>query len=1740
MKRIIKTVFGVIALTAAILLMSSCKLSKNDKDIAVVDDSIFSPNIDSVLVLGEGASDEQAKRIKDTYYSLLQKELKVAASESEKTEHKIILGKNDSEISQKAYRALELLEKESESDVGFVIYAKSSSVAIAFDPNSFGVDVALEEAVSAFIEHFMRTDTLKLDDGVVYKSTFDPFSWQEQRDKENVEALWNVRKSQLTNILNNNDAAEEIIEGLKNLYTIYDQNQRRGAWLANLYDPVTGGFYYSNSARNNIGYAPDLESTAQAIGIVESVLIGYQGTLGDYFGEEISGKFVRFVKDMQNSQNGYFYHPQWKRELVDANPERRSRDLLNAISVLDNFGAKPTYDTPNGIKGDGIQSIGNVVSTVHLTSPLVESKPSIVSVSSISNDDLYIPAYLTSKENFEEYISSLNLKNDISSAAEELLSKTSIILKRDLMLEEQGAQYRFADICSNALLKYQKNSGLWVSKNDITFKAINEFSSIVKIFSGLGKVLPSYDEAFESIADYMQSHTEEDISEITSISDCFATLSLLKDNVNRHGTENDKRYLHWWISEILTDLIDITRQSLFAFAIDDGSFALSANGNSGEAFGMPIAVTSIVEGNVYATLLATKNLWLSIFNVIGIGNIPVYGKYDRMIFQSTLFDMGVIIKNEIPKAEPIDFEAEDVGDSAEAIISSTIKSGGSVTVADGPKEYGKVLNIVSHTNGEDKHTFKLASRSDNASCNVFELDMCVLPDTENGAFLQLWFAPEIYMIRLSKDGDFIRFHDVSSLSAPHAFIHYLGKDVKVGEWFNLRVEYYVGAADTVRIKVFLNGECIVVGDNYYGSYKLENNIEPASNYTGFLINPTSGYRSNILIDNVIAEQNYMTYAPESNGSGTILRNVDAPSGKQKVHNFESTDQGKLPDGFTVNGNSSLSSVVTDLDGNKCLSVGSGGGTLALPMIQRGSDQNSALLYFDVAIDESSEAGAKYDLSFNEFSYKERSFASIQLLIIEDGGRKYVTFAESSSKITGDVFSNVKIPLEEKFTLSLQIFFKQGVLLIGVNGETVAVSDNVLKEIQRRYLGGVTITNVTSTVSSRILIDNLVCERAYADFDKVTKPSLDRTTHTFESLEGIESAGNIYIVSEALSFDNATYGSYIRIPVNSRSSINTYGYLSFSVTNLYIKSDGVIVSLDDNKLGKIAAFLLLASNEGVSIYEYTENGRYSTPIASVSDSSFNFGIEYSSLLESCNILINGNYVASTSVSYVFEGLASNFDTVTLEALGKSGLQIDNLIAETTGSLFTKPKYAIANRDDSLEVMTYETSSFAMLPKRISLSLGSVASVLRVRESVIRGQASRVLEINSGLDASQNDYITFFKTKSASSFNAVAFETDMMLNPTTNEMTLEIEPQSDAKKAYFISIKAYKNGNKMLLKGTGSDFSEELDIRAGEWFKFRMEYTKTNYDFNYDGVADVLVRVYINGNLVARGFTPYYKDAIVDAAVVSRIRACVNAKFSGKVYLDNTVFEQFKMSYDAPLPPDTDVLTYEPGVITSKLQSVMGSSTGTVKIVDMTVDDAVTKVLRFVTAAGGVDRLKISPTVNLVGANGLSFETDLMIKSDTLPAVFYLEPITSGENPAVRLILTAKADGAVTLSTREHSEIKIGEVGKWIHLKLTYMNPRIDYNGDNLRDLLYKVYIGDSDTPILTGYMPCSSGEYYNPSQITHVRLYAPNTTVGEFYLDNTMNWQMIMTADEAPPREEDSLPPGHENDDSLTDSDGWTK
>ena len=50
----------------------------------------------------------------------------------------------------------------------------------------------------------------------------------------------------------NKELADEIYKSIKNIYELYTDDMI--SWMANLYDPDTGGLYYSNSARNTIGY----------------------------------------------------------------------------------------------------------------------------------------------------------------------------------------------------------------------------------------------------------------------------------------------------------------------------------------------------------------------------------------------------------------------------------------------------------------------------------------------------------------------------------------------------------------------------------------------------------------------------------------------------------------------------------------------------------------------------------------------------------------------------------------------------------------------------------------------------------------------------------------------------------------------------------------------------------------------------------------------------------------------------------------------------------------------------------------------------------------------------------------------------------------------------------------------------------------------------------------------------------------------------------------------------------------------------------------------------------------------------------------------------------------------------------------------------------------------------------------------------------------------------------------------
>ena len=126
------------------------------------------------------------------------------------------------------------------------------------------------------------------------------------------------------------------MEKIRELLSIYDE--RIYLWLAGLYDKNEGGFYFSNSARDTDGFLPDIESTAQAIRILKSSgLFDEDVPYTDIFPPETSKAIVNFFTSKQAS-DGYFYHPQWGKNITS---NRKQRDMRWALFALEKFNVEP-------------------------------------------------------------------------------------------------------------------------------------------------------------------------------------------------------------------------------------------------------------------------------------------------------------------------------------------------------------------------------------------------------------------------------------------------------------------------------------------------------------------------------------------------------------------------------------------------------------------------------------------------------------------------------------------------------------------------------------------------------------------------------------------------------------------------------------------------------------------------------------------------------------------------------------------------------------------------------------------------------------------------------------------------------------------------------------------------------------------------------------------------------------------------------------------------------------------------------------------------------------------------------------------------------------------------------------------------------------------------------------------------------------------------------------------------------
>ena len=441
---------------------------------------------------------------------------------------------------------------------------------------------------------------------------------QRKLDSEDIIKRWDALESQIAERYDDS-TAKRVRCAFEDFYKDMYSEGDLGLWLGNLYDHNIGGFYYSNSARDNEGFLPDLESTRQALYLI--FRLGAPevfGSVGEMYPDWMKERILKFTKDLQD-ENGYFYHPQWERSLTDSKPHRRGRDLNWACQIFDWFGGAPTYDTPIGVKGDGRLSDGTqVVGFSHRETETAAPKEELVT------------PHLKDREAFEEYLAGLDLNGNSYVVSNALESQGRQIYERDKVLREMGADYSLTEILIEWFRSHQDpKTGLFTYRAP-DCEGVNGMLKACGAVNYIKKPFPNPLRAIESAIAMIEGGGYEVTSVCDVLNPWYGINQLLK-NIDLYGdsaeeTEKYKKY----IFDHVPEMIMATKKRILQFKKPDGSFSFGVKHSSPTSQGHPVAVKGSYEGDVNATNIGAAAIIAHIFDLVGVQIIPVFTLADKM------------------------------------------------------------------------------------------------------------------------------------------------------------------------------------------------------------------------------------------------------------------------------------------------------------------------------------------------------------------------------------------------------------------------------------------------------------------------------------------------------------------------------------------------------------------------------------------------------------------------------------------------------------------------------------------------------------------------------------------------------------------------------------------------------------------------------------------------------------------------------------------------------------------------------------------------------------------------------------------------------------------------------------------------------------------------------------------------------------------------------------------------------
>lgn len=591
-----------------------------------------------------------------------------------------------------------------------------------------------------------------------------------------------------------------MLEAFKKFDEAYDKSILD--WLASLYDTESGGFYYSVSARDNEGFGPDIESTSQAIDILQSSGILPLGVLdSSSIPDEIRLKFLEFFQSRQAEDDGYFYDPQFGKKVGNS---KRERNLGQARSQITKMGGEPLYLLP----------------AERLAQKAEASNASAADTDSGSS----LPDYLKSEEAFMTHIKSLSWENDPYTAGNQVAA-THTTAKE---LGYEPALIEFIKSIQNP------DTGLW--GEGVGLLNTNAAMKLSGLFSTSTEPYPYVDKMIESSIKVIK---EENPRTITDVWNPLVLIWRARRSYPEFP-ENLKRE----IEDSLIEVMELTSERVAKFRKADNGYSYNLGGSSPISQGATVSF-GLPEGDINATCIGVTEMRSSMCACLGITKTPLWDIYAEDFWNKLLNAKPV----EKIKFNPVVYEQ----DFSEIPLKTHLTEDSWKLRKYSGDGYAKVSkdpynknNHVLELNTEGSSSVNIEHTFANANRKIIATEFDIMVDEEASQprfFMTIGATTTCLVLRGSGSEISLGFRTSESGYGTN-----FKNGLKKGEWYNVRVVYTPGTAETVNTKFYVNDELCLETNKYY-NYG-DTSRQPVSNVSMITWYTFSDNIGSLYVDNI--------------------------------------------------------------------------------------------------------------------------------------------------------------------------------------------------------------------------------------------------------------------------------------------------------------------------------------------------------------------------------------------------------------------------------------------------------------------------------------------------------------------------------------------------------------------------------------------------------------------------------------------------------------------------------------------------------------------------------------------------------------------------------------------------------------------------------------------------------------------------------------------------------------------------